>query len=218
VERQPILKTWALSIIPFVLTFCQSAICEPLQGIVSDGIEAPYRLTRPALSGNAQVMAQPSVQEESQLNQQMPQYDSNALIGNVNQFELNQVYTGAPNIQPQFDEHGQRIVGVIGCQVEGRTGFVINVFPPSALNQWGIHRGDRILGYNNHRFRSGADMVREGCMGPPGSIMEITVLHNGRMVSLPCPRVDSRALIGYDRFCGIFNNHYRNCAAQTKTW
>jgi hypothetical protein len=116
----------------------------------------------------------------------------------------------------QFDEHGQRIVGVLGCKINNFTGTVQAVFPPSNLNRWGIHPGDRVLAYNNHRWRSGWNMVEEACQGPPGSIFQITIQHDGQVMSLEVPRVDSRLLVKYDSVLG--SHHYQDCAAQTRFW
>lgn len=112
---------------------------------------------------------------------------------------------GGTQANAQYDEQGHRIVGVLGAKVDMVHGFVQAVFPPSSLNQWGIHPGDRVLGYDYHPWVNGWDMEKAINAGPPGAVMQITILHDNRMLNIMAPRVDSRALVGYDRFLG---NHY----------
>jgi membrane-associated protease RseP (regulator of RpoE activity) len=116
-----------------------------------------------------------------------------------------QVLYGQTQSNAQYDEQGHRIVGVLGAKVDMIHGFVQAVFPPSSLNQWGIHPGDRVLGYDYHPWKDGWDMERAINAGPPGAVIQITILHDNRMLNIMAPRVDSRALVGYDRFLG---NHY----------
>jgi hypothetical protein len=206
-----------------------TCVAQTLNGGVTQTDQAAeqerLRIARPPINGsteqtdlNASTSESPSgwIEDQPKIAPQRPD-SRRSLIGSLNDFSAPKSKLIEQQVKTtEFDEHGHRIVGVIGCEVNNFTGTLLAVFPPSNLNQWGIHRGDRVLGYNNHRWRNGWDMVKEGCMGPPGSIIEITVLHDGQVMSLQVPRVDSRLLVGYDRFVGA--HHYEECAAQTRFW
>jgi len=141
-----------------------------------------------------QQVQQPQQQMQPQMQQPTPYY------GNAQQ-QMSQPLQATA----QYDEQGHRIVGVLGAKVDMVHGTVLAVFPPSSLNQWGIHPGDVVLGYDYHPWKNGWDMEKAINAGPPGAVMQITILHDNRMLNIMAPRVDSRALVGYDRFLG---NHY----------
>ncbi len=114
-------------------------------------------------------------------------------------------------------QHGESPLGVIGCQVDYTSGIVMQVYPPSDLNRFQIHPGDRVIGYMGHRFRNSLQMVND-VVGVPGTPCEITLLHNGQMISIEVLRTDARLLVQYDQQIGPFRNHYHNCVAQTRYW
>jgi len=94
------------------------------------------------------------------------------------------------------------------------TGKIRKVFPPSDLNRFGIHRGDRVLAYQGHKFHNGWQMVRD-MVGAPGTTCDITFLHDGQIIIVYPHRIDSRLLVPYEPW---YSHHYRNCAAQTRYW
>ena len=196
----------------------------PLQGSVSHGYLRSMVPQEPGINIKRQPLAGIADQSDFDghvyLTDRLPEQAPESAPQRFNSANINQ-YSLASSAEQQSNigfpgNHGQHIVGVIGCEVSQFTGNILKVFPPSNLNNWNIHPGDRVLGYANHRFISGRDMVRVGCMGPPGSLMELTILHDGRPISLQCPRIDSRLVVGFDRLLG--SRHYEQCASQSRFW
>jgi hypothetical protein len=108
-------------------------------------------------------------------------------------------------------------VGVLGVNFNRENGTINAVYPPSGLNKWQIHKGDQIVSYGGHEWRGGAELSREA-IGQPGSTFQLTIRHDGREISVECPRVDSRLLIRYDGDQVINPNHFSDAASQTKNW
>jgi hypothetical protein len=195
-----------LSVSTFVLLcliFAMPCIAETIDGNVSE-TATPEQQAVPQMS-------QPQPNMQSQYPQAAP---PGTAYGNAQQMGAPQTLYGGTQASAQYDEQGHRIVGVLGAKVDMVHGFVQAVFPPSSLNQWGIHPGDRVLGYDYHPWVNGWDMEKAINAGPPGAVMQITILHDNRMLNIMAPRVDSRALVGYDRFLG--NNYFEKRAKQSQ--
>jgi len=113
--------------------------------------------------------------------------------------------------------HGQFVQGVLGCLI-APWGSILKVFPGSDLNNFGIHRLDRIIAFDGHRLLNTFSFVNY-CVGPPGSVINLSIKHDGQVVTIPVKRTDARLYTGYDHTPFLSTpGHYGRCAAQDRFW
>jgi len=113
---------------------------------------------------------------------------------------------------PSLQSETNAPTGVMGFSVLFN-GKVWRVFPGSDLNRYGIHRGDRVLGYMGHKFHSMRQMV-EDIVGPVGTPCEFTFLHDGQTITIYPKRVDASLFLKHEP---LFNKHYHKVIAKSKT-
>jgi hypothetical protein len=110
--------------------------------------------------------------------------------------------------------HGELPVGVLGCEIlttlfNSHNGVIVRIYPGSDLTRFGIHVGDRIIGYQGHRFIR--NQFSEDCRGTPGTTIDLLIMHDGQEMEIQAVRKDARLFARYE-------NYYRKCAEQTKYW
>jgi hypothetical protein len=110
-------------------------------------------------------------------------------------------------------QHGQFEMGTVGFHISD-TGVVQKIYPGSDVLRFGIHKGDRVLGYNGHPFVSVQNIVNEA-VGIPGSIMELTFLHDGHVITIPAKRVDARM---FQKYSGWGYNRINQAINMDRSW
>jgi len=174
------------------------------------------RISRDSLNGQLQQTALTGQVQKSNLTEQV---QNNLLNGQAQSFgdSLQPTFPklgGYRQPQSAMIQHGEMPIGVVGLISERTDGLVLSVLPPSDLNRFGIHPGDRIIGYLGHRFVNGYQMERE-LVGTPGSILDMTFIHNGQVITIYPHRVDARLLVRYDN---TDDHHFIECANRTSFW
>ncbi len=110
-------------------------------------------------------------------------------------------------------QHGQFKMGTVGFHISD-TGVVQKIYPGSDVLRFGIHKGDRLIGYNGHQFVSVQNVVDEA-VGIPGSIMELTFMHDGRVLTIPAKRMDARM---FQKYSGWGYNHITDAIKMDRSW
>lgn len=193
----------------------------PLQGTVSqeDAINTPgesFRVARPTAQPENQLpLYQDNVQQlegrqSALLNFKQPSDRSASpqINGSASQLQ------SSLEQQTPLDEHGEAHMGVLGGPFNFFNGVIIQVFPGSDLNRFGIHPGDKYLGINGHKFNS-FTFVQE-CHGLPGSIINLVVLHDGQVMNIAVRRMDGRE--AYREAGNGWGGNYRWAAGQNQYW
>lgn len=106
--------------------------------------------------------------------------------------------------------HGEIPVGVVGIKIDSALGnAIIEEYPPSNLWQLGIRPGDRVftveeqmVDYSNFEAK---------CRGAVGQLRHLTIIHNGQVLNVNVPLIDSRRLVQY-------NPDYQKSASMTVRW
>ena len=112
------------------------------------------------------------------------------------------------NFQMAGVSGGEEAFGCLGCVID-KFGTVENVYPESDLNRYQIVPGDRVLGINGHFF-DGKTFPSE-CLGVPGTMIYLDILHMGNPIQASVHRVDSRDLAGRA-------SYYKHWADKTRRW
>jgi hypothetical protein len=165
-------------------------------------------------SGYAQ-QGQPFQQsaQQSNFNMQYGQgFQPNMQQGFAQQQPPNMFQGGAqaapPMIQMGGVQGGEEAFGCLGCVISPQ-GMVIKIYPESDLNRFQIVPDDRVVGINGHPF-DGRTFPSE-CLGLPGSLISLTILHFGMPMDVQVHRVDSRELAGHA-------SYYKHWAQKTRQW
>ena len=143
-------------------------------------------------------------QQQPAIQLQQQQFQGQAAVSLPNQ---------APWVNQRQPQHGQFVMGIVGFHITD-SGVVQSIYPGSDVLRYGIHVGDRVLGYNNHPFVSVQNVVDEA-VGVPGSIFPITFLHNGQVVTLPIRRIDARV---FQHFANWGYNHIDQAVQMDRSW
>jgi C-terminal processing protease CtpA/Prc len=108
-------------------------------------------------------------------------------------------------------EGGEEAYGCLGAAIEFFSGTITRIFPNSDLNRFGIQPGDRVLSINGHSYATSPLASQEECRGIPGSLLPITIIHDGHALDLTVKRTDVRQL-------APFASYFKFWADQTKQW
>lgn len=138
---------------------------------------------------------QPNMQQGFAQQQPPPMFQGNA-------------QAAPPMLQMGGVQGGEEAFGCLGCVISPQ-GIVIKIYPESDLNRFQIQPDDRVLGINGHPF-NGKTFPSE-CLGVPGSIIALTILHFGMPMDVQVHRVDSRELAGHA-------SYYKHWAQKTRQW
>ncbi|MDR3616788.1 MAG: hypothetical protein P4L53_24745 [Candidatus Obscuribacterales bacterium] len=138
---------------------------------------------------------QPNMQQGFAQQQPPPMFQGNA-------------QAAPPMIQMGGVQGGEEAFGCLGCVISPH-GVVIKIYPESDLNRFQIAPDDRVVGINGHPF-DGRTFPSE-CLGLPGSIIGLTILHFGMPMDVQVHRVDSRELAGHA-------SYYKHWAQKTRQW
>ncbi len=120
---------------------------------------------------------------------------------------------GAQQQQPAFYQaavqHGQSTIGVLGCEFGLLNNQIRQIMPGSDLLRYGFAPGDIIEAADGQHLRGKA--MQAYVRGQPGTYIQLTVLHQGRIVTVPVMRKDTREFANY-------NGYFRKWAANEKFW
>ena len=138
---------------------------------------------------------QPNMQQGFAQQQPPPMFQGNA-------------QAAPPMIQMGGVSGGEEAFGCLGCVISP-VGIVMKIYPESDLNRFQIQPDDRVVGINGHPF-NGKTFPSE-CIGVPGSLIYLTILHFGMPMDVQVHRVDSRELAGHA-------SYYKHWANKTRQW
>jgi len=105
---------------------------------------------------------------------------------------------------------GEATIGCLGAYFRN-DGVLTAIYPPSDLNRLGIVPGDKILLVNGQKF-PGVHRFQRMCVGFPGTVMHLVILHDGQAQPYEVVRVDSRKLTEYG------NGYFKKYADKFVTW
>lgn len=106
-------------------------------------------------------------------------------------------------------QHGQMTIGVLGCEFGMLNNQIRQILPGSDLLRYGFVPGDIIEAADGQRLR-GKEM-QAYIRGTPGTYVQLSVLHQGQLVTVPVMRKDTRM---FQNFSGYF----RKWAGQERFW
>ncbi|HEY9759640.1 MAG TPA: TonB C-terminal domain-containing protein [Oculatellaceae cyanobacterium] len=106
-------------------------------------------------------------------------------------------------------QHGQMTIGVLGCEFGMLNNQIRQILPGSDLLRYGFVPGDIIEAADGQRLR-GKEM-QAYIRGTPGTYVQLSVLHQGQIVTVPVMRKDTRM---FQNFSGYF----RKWAGQERFW
>jgi S1-C subfamily serine protease len=138
-----------------------------------------------------------------------------ALEGNAESNKESQLKSGATaDEQSRFVLKGGTVGGesTIGClgAYFRNDGTLEAIYPPCDLNRLGVVVGDKILLVNGKKF-PGARKFRQQCVGFPGTIINLVILHDGEPRSYEVQRISSRQLVPY-------GDLFRGYASKSVSW
>jgi C-terminal processing protease CtpA/Prc len=105
---------------------------------------------------------------------------------------------------------GEATIGCLGAYFR-QDGMIVTIYPPSDLNRLGVVPGDKILLVDGKKF-PGVRKFQRLCVGFPGTVMDLVILHNGQPLSYQVVRIDSRQLTQFG------DGFYKRYADKTVTW
>jgi len=105
---------------------------------------------------------------------------------------------------------GEATIGCLGAYFRN-DGLIVNIYPPSDLNRLGVVPGDKILLVSGKKF-PGVHKFQHLCVGFPGTVMNLVILHDGQPRPYEVVRIDSRLLTRFG------DGFYKNYADKTVTW
>jgi hypothetical protein len=105
---------------------------------------------------------------------------------------------------------GEATIGCLGANFTN-DGMLRIIYPPSDLNRFGIAPGDRILSINGEKW-PGMHKFQRKCLGLPGTVMTLGILHNGQAQLYEVRRISSRELVQYG------GGYYSQYANKYVTW
>jgi hypothetical protein len=180
----------------------------PLEGQASETGVAQPKTKLLTGEASAEGQGQP-LQAETSMNAPPPMYQGQAMAQAPPMF---QAQTGMQAPPPMYNvgaQHGQMTIGVLGCEFGMLNNQIRQILPGSDLLRYGFQVGDIIEAADGQRLR-GKDM-QAYIRGTPGTYVQLTVLHQGQMVTVPVMRKDTRMFQSY-------SGYFRKWAGQEKFW
>jgi hypothetical protein len=105
---------------------------------------------------------------------------------------------------------GEATIGCLGAYFQNN-GTLRAIYPPCDLNRLGVVVGDRILLVNGKKF-PGVHKFQRECVGFPGTVMNLVILHDGEPRAYEVRRIDSRELVQFG------SGYYKHYATKSVTW
>ena len=106
-------------------------------------------------------------------------------------------------------QHGQSTVGVLGCEFGMLNNQIRQILPGSDLLRYGFAPGDIIEAADGQQLHGKA--MQAYVRGTPGTYIQLSILHQGRLVTVPVLRKDAREFSN-------FSGYFRKWAASEKFW
>ena len=181
----------------------------PLQGNASEtgaleasaNAAAPTRILQGEVGAAGQYANQPL--QGQAMTAQQPMFQSQMAMQAPLQGQAQQPFLQADA------SHGAMTIGVLGCEFGLSNGQIRQIMPGSDLLRYGIQPGDVIEAADGQQLRGKA--LQAYTRGAPGTYIQLTILHQGRIGTFPIQRKDARMFTSY-------NGYFKKWAAAEKFW
>jgi hypothetical protein len=172
---------------------------------LTGGVGETGTYTSEPLQGQAQAQAPPMYQGQA-MAQAPPIFQ--AQMGMQAPFQA-QAQRQQPAFYQSSIQHGQSTIGVLGCEFGMLNNQIRQILPGSDLLRYGIVPGDIIEAADGQALRGKA--MQAYVRGTPGTYIQLTIMHQGRVATVPVQRKDAREFSN-------FSGYFRKWANQEKFW